>query len=1062
MSRFFIRRPIVAIVIAILTVLVGIVAMLTLPTSQYPDIVPAEIMVQATYPGADAKTLAQAVATPVEQQMNGVDNMLYMSSVSANNGQATLYVDFDVKTNADTDQVLSQLRVGQAQAQLPAQVNTAGIVVQKSLTSPLMVLTLSSPDKRYDVNFLTNYAIINLQDELTRIPGVARIQVFGGEYALRVWVRPDQLAKLGVTAAEVINAIQVQNNVNPAGKIGGEPVPLGQQFTYTVRTQGRLVTPDEFGNIVIRANPDGSVLNLKDVARIELGTQTYDLTARYNNLPAAALAVYQLPGSNAVATAAAVTKRLQQLSKTFPTGMQYAIPLDTTKAVTAGIHEIVVTLGLALLLVIVVVFVFLQGWRATLIPLLAVPVSLIGTFIAFPLLGFSINTLSLFGLVLAIGLVVDDAIIVVEAAEHHIDLGLSPRDASVKAMEEVGGPVIAIALVLAAVFIPTAAIPGITGRLYQQFAITIAISVLISAFNALTLSPALTALLLRPKSHEPGGNHLERFFAWFNRFFGRTTEKYVSISGVLIRKSGLAMIGLLAIALLAVLVGGRLPTGFLPQEDQGYLYAAIQLPDAASLQRTDAAAQRVTDALLHTPGVQSVVGVDGFSLLTLTESTNTGFFFVTLKPWDQRKLRSEQIQAIQTSMQQKLAGISQGLAFAFPPPAIPGIGTAGGVTMILQDRSGNDDPAFLTKNVYAFLGSASKRPEIAAAIPSYLPAVPQLYAEVDRDKVLQQQVDLNSVYTTMQTFMGGYLVNYFNRFGRQWQTYVEAEGDTRTNIRNIGEFYVRSANGSQVPLGSLTQVKQITGPEFIQRFNEYNSAQINITAAPGYSSGQVRAALEDVFHHSMPLGMGFAYQGMSFQEQRAEQGVPAWMVFGLSILIVFLILAALYESWTLPFSVLLSTPVAILGAYLALACRSFENDIFATIGLIMLIGLSAKNAILIVEFAVTNYEKGLSISESALGAARLRFRPIIMTALAFIFGCLPLWTASGSGAASRRILGTVVIGGMTLASVVGILMVPATFAVVEYLSHRFTSEGKDLTMDSIQLPDSDPDLTANA
>jgi HAE1 family hydrophobic/amphiphilic exporter-1 len=1057
MSQFFIRRPIVAIVIAILTVIVGVVAMLTLPTSQYPDIVPPEIMVQATYPGADAKTLAQAVATPVEQQMTGVDNMLYMSSVSANNGQATIYVDFDVKTNADTDQVLSQLRVAQAQAQLPAQVNAAGVVVQKSLSSPLMVLTLSSPDKRYNVNFLTNYAIINLQDELTRIPGVARIQVFGGQYALRVWLRPEQLAKLGVTATDIINAIQVQNNVNPAGKIGGEPVPLGQQFTYTVRTQGRLVTPEEFGTIVIRSNPDGSVLHLRDVARIELGTQTYDLTSRYNNSPAAAMSVYQLPGSNAVATAAAVTKRLQELSGSFPAGMRYDIPLDTTKAVTAGIHEIVVTLGLALLLVILVVFLFLQGWRATLIPLLAVPVSLIGTFTAFPLLGFSINTLSLFGLVLAIGLVVDDAIIVVEAVEHHIGQGLCPRDATFRAMEEVGSPVIAIALILAAVFIPTAAIPGITGRLYQQFAITIAISVLISAFNALTLSPALASLLLKPKTQESRPNPMTRFFAWFNRVFGRTTEKYASASAVLIHKSGFAMIGLVLVALLAVFIGGRLPTGFLPQEDQGYLYASVQLPDASSLQRTDAAAQRVTDALMKTPGIQSVVGVDGFSLLTLSESTNTGFFFVTLKPWDERKSRSEQIETIQASMQPKLAGISEGLAFAFPPPTIPGIGTAGGVTMILQDRSGNDDPAFLTSNVRAFLGAVAKRPEIAAAIPSYLPSVPQIYAEVDRDRAAQQQVDLGSIYTTMQTFMGGYLVNYFNRFGRQWQTYVEAEGDSRADIANIGQFYVQSSNGSQVPLDSLTHVRQINGPEFIQRFNEYNGAQININGRPGYSSGQIRAALEDVFRESMPSGMGFSYQGMSFQEQRAAEGVPAWVVFGLSILIVFLILAALYESWTLPFSVLLSTPVAILGAYLALTLRSFENDIFATIGLIMLIGLSAKNAILIVQFAVVNYERGLSIAESAVEAARLRFRPIIMTALAFIFGCLPLWTATGSGAVSRRILGTVVVGGMTLASVLGILMVPVTFAVVEYLSHRFEAGGKTLTMDSTQVTHGGPE-----
>jgi HAE1 family hydrophobic/amphiphilic exporter-1 len=1047
MSKFFIRRPIVAIVIAILTVIIGVISMLTLPTAQFPDIVPPEIMVQATYPGADAKTLTQAVATPIEQQVNGVDHMIYMDSVSANNGQATVYVDFDLKTNPDTDQVLTQIRVTQAQSQLPPEVNTAGLVVQKSLTSPLMLIALSSPDGSHDVNFLTNYAIINVQDELTRLPGVARIQVFGGQYAIRVWVKPDQLAKLGVTATDVINAVQVQNNVNPAGQIGGEPVPNGQQFTFTVRTQGRLVTPEEFGNIVIRANPDGSVLHLRDVARIELGTQTYDLTARYNNAPAGVMAVYSLPGSNAVQTAAAVTNRVRELSANFPPGMRYEIPLDTTKAVTAGIHEIVITLLLALLLVILVVFVFLQGWRATLIPLMAVPVSLIGTFIVFPFLGFSVNTLSLFGLVLAIGLVVDDAIIVVEAVEHHIDQGLSPRDAAVRAMEEVGGPVVAIALVLAAVFIPTAAIPGITGRLYQQFAITIAISVVISAFNALTLSPALAALLLKPKSGEHRRGPLGKFFAWFNRVFERTTEDYVSTASVLIHKSGFAMIALVVAAALAFLIGAHLPGGFLPQEDNGYLFVVLQLPDASSLQRTDAAAQRVTKALLQTQGIQGVIGADGFNLLTQTESTNTAFFFVTLKPWDMRKSREEQIQAIQETVQKKLAGVSEGLAFSFPPPAILGVGTSGGVTMILQDRSGNDDPSFLAKNVYAFLGAVSKRPEIAAAFPSYLPAVPQLYAEVDREKAVQQQVDLSSIYTTMQTFMGGYLVNYFNRFGRQWQTFVEAEGDTRTNIQDINQFYVRSANGSQVPLGSLVHVKQITGPEFILRFNEYNGAQLNITGAPGYSSGQVRAALEDVFHQTMPAGMGFSYEGMSFQEQRAAEGVPSWMIFGLSLLIVFLILAALYESWSLPFSILMSTPMAVFGAFAFLWLRRWltglflpaysvliENDVYSQIGLVMLIGLAAKNSILVVAFAKANYEKGMPLVESALDAARVRYRPLMMTSIAFILGCVPLWTASGAGAIARQVMGTAVIGGMVVETFVGRYLVPAIFIVVERLS----------------------------
>lgn len=1048
MSKFFIRRPIVAIVIAILTVIVGLVSMLSLPISQYPDIVPPEVQVQATYPGADARTLVQAVATPLEQQINGVDNAIYMYSENANNGQATVYVDFDVKTNPDTDQVLTQLRVSQAASQLPTQVNTAGVVVQKAQTSPLMIVSVSSPTGKYGADFLTNYAIINLQDELTRVKGVGRVQVFGGQYALRVWVDPDKLAQLGVTATEVIAALNTQNNVNPAGQIGGEPVPNGQQYTYTVRTQGRLVTPEEFGNIILRANPDGSVLHLRDVARVELGTQVYNLTARYNKAPAGVMGIYQLPGSNAVQTAQAVRQRLDELSQRFPSGLKYEIPLDTTKAVSAGIHEIIVTLVIALVLVILVVYIFLQGWRATLIPLMAVPVSLIGTFVLFPLLGFSVNTLSLFGLVLAIGLVVDDAIIVVEAVEHHIDEGMAPREATERAMEEVGGPVVAIAIILAAVFIPTAFIPGITGRLYQQFAVTIAISVLISAFNALTLSPALSALLLKPRDKNRKRGLLQRFFDGFNRFFGRTTDAYVKTSGVLVHKSGFTMLALAAVAVVAFLLGARLPTGFIPTEDQGYLFAALQLPDASSLQRTDAAAQKVSDALLQTPGIQGVIAVNGFSLLTLTQSTNTAFFFVSLSPWESRKSRAEQLEGIQGSLQKKLGGISDGLAFTFPPPAIPGIGTSGGVQMVLEDRSGTDDPMFLTKNVYAFLGAAAKRPEIAAAVPAYLPAVPQLYADVDREKASQQQVDLNNIYTTMSTFMGGYLVNYFNRFGRQWQTYVEAEGGSRTKIDNINRFYVRSANGSQVPLSSLVHVKQIAGPEFITRFNEYSAAQMNITGAPGYSSGQVRAALEDVFKQTMPAGMGFDYQGMSFQEQKAAQGVPAWAVFGLSLLFVFLILAALYESWTLPFSVLLSTPVAILGAYIALSARAFENDIFATIGLIMLIGLSAKNAILIVEFAVENYKGGQTIAEAALNAARLRFRPIIMTALAFIFGCLPLWTASGAGASSRRILGTVVVGGMLLATVLGILFIPVTFAVVEYLSHRFARGGKGTTMDS--------------
>jgi HAE1 family hydrophobic/amphiphilic exporter-1 len=1051
MSKFFIRRPIVAMVISIVMVIVGVVSMLSLPTSQFPNIAPPEILVQATFPGAAAKTLEQSVATPIEQQMNGVDNMDYMWSTNASNGQTQLNVDFDVKTDPNIDQVLSQLRVSQAQSQLPSEVNTAGVTVQKSQLAPMMLIAVYSPTGTYDGTFLANYGYINLSDELTRVPGVARVQIFGaGQYAMRAWVKPDKLAKLGITVPEITQALQVQNNVNPAGQIGGEPIPHGQEFAYTVLTEGRLTTGEEFGEIILRANQDGSMVRLKDVARIELGAQTYNLIGRYNGRPATILALYQLPGSNAVETAKNVRARMAELALQFPQDMAYSVALDTTKAVTVGIQEIVLTLFEALALVVLVVYIFLQGWRATLIPLLAVPVSLIGTFAVFPLLGFSINTLSLFGLVLAIGLVVDDAIVVVEAVEHHMEHGLSPHDASYKAMEQVSSPVIAIALILAAVFIPTAFIPGITGRLYQQFAVTIAISVIFSAFNALTLSPALCALLLKPKKESRGP--LGRFFAWFNRVFGRATNGYVRGSGLLIRKSGFALVFLLLVAVGAVLLGKRIPTSFLPIEDQGYAYAAMQLPDAASLERSGDAAAKVERALMHVPGVGGVTSVVGVNIFNITQNTYSTVFFITLKDWQERTKPDEQYTAILANLNRTMRGVQEGIGFAFPPPSIPGIGTSGGVTMILEDRSGSKDLSFLTQNLNQYMAACKERPEIAAVVPTYLPNVPQLHVDVDRAKVQQQQVSLSDVYATMQTFMGGQLVNYFNRFGRQWQTYVEAEGEYRTNIDNIGQFYVRSANGGQVPLSAVTTVRRTTGPEFTMRFNEYQGAQLNISGAPGYSSGQVMAALEQVFKETMPLGMGYDYSGMSFQEKKAVQGVPPAVIFGLSLLFVFLILAAQYESWSLPFSVLLTTPVAVLGAYLALKLRGLENDVFAQIGLVMLIGLSAKNAILIVEFARSEYAQGKSIYDAALGAARLRFRPIIMTAFAFIFGCVPLWVATGAGGVSRQILGTVVIGGMLSATLIAVFLIPVTFSAVERVMHRLSKGGR-VTLDSSHAPE---------
>src|SRR5882762_5420603 len=1048
MSKFFINRPIVAMVISIVLVIVGAITILSLPIAQFPNIAPPEIQVLATYVGADAQTLEQAVATPIEQQMSGVDNMNYMYSLNATgNSNTTLIVNFDIKTDPNTDLILTQARETQAASQLPADVNNYGVTVQKSVTSPLMLVSLYSPHGTYDAKFLANYAYINLRDPITRSQGIGNVQIFGaGQYAMRLWVKPDQLAKLGITVPEIVSAIQAQNTVNPAGKAGGEPAPKGQEFTYSVLAQGRLVSPEEFGLIVLRETPDGGIVRVRDVARIELGSQDYSVAGRLNGKPSAIVATYQLPGSNAVDAAAGVNKLMAQMKQRFPEDMDYAIALDTTRAVTQGMKEIVITLLIALTLVILVVYLFLQGWRATLIPLLAVPVSLVGTFVFFPLFGFSINTLSLFGLVLAIGLVVDDAIVVVEAVERHIEDGLSPKAAAIKAMEEISGPVIGIALVLSAVFVPTAFIPGITGRLYQQFAVTIAFSVILSAFNALTLSPALAALLLRPKTST--GGPLRGFFAWFNRVFANATEWYVQLCGFLIRKGAIAVILLAAFAIGAGWFGNKVPTSFLPDEDQGYLYVNLQLPTAASLQRTDEVAAKIESALAKTPGIEHTTSVIGFSLLSFVRTSYNAFFFVTLKPWDERKSRSEQLQAIKQRINGELSSLPEGVAFSFSPPAIPGVGTSGGFTFVLEDRAGMD-LKFLSSNLDTFLSEARKRPEIAGLSTTSLASVPQLYANVDRAKVIKQGVAVKDVYQTLQTFMGGLFINYFNRFGRQWQVYVEAEGDYRTRPENVGQFYVRNDKGGMVPLASITRFEPRDGPEFTMRFNEYRAAQINGAAAPGYSAEQAMKALEDVFRKTMPRQMGFDYLGMSFQEKKAREGVPAAAIFGFSLLFVFLILAGLYESWSLPFSVLLSTPVAIFGAFFILWLRrtllsvflpsymvQIESDVYSQIGLVMLIGLAAKNAILIVEFAKDEYERGKPLVDAALEGARLRLRPILMTSFAFILGCVPLWTATGAGSVARQIMGTTVIGGMMAGTCIAIFIIPALFVLVERLAKR--------------------------
>ena len=938
------------------------------------------------------------------------------------------------------------MRQEQAQSQLPKSVRRYGITNPKSLSSPLMLVTLYSPKGTYDATFLANYAYININDPLTRTPGVGQVQVFGaGQYAMRIWMKPDQLAKLEITATDIWHALNVQNKVNPVGQIGAEPVPKGQEFTYTLKAQGRMITEEEFGNIIVRAKPDGSIVRIKDVAKVELGSQMYNIIGRMNGAPAAILAIYQLPGSNAIDAAKGVKKLLEDMKKRFPQDLDYKVSLDTTLAVTEGIKEIVTTLWEAVLLVIFVVFIFLQGWRATLIPLVAVPVSLIGTFAVFPLLGFSINTLSLFGLVLAIGLVVDDAIVVVEAVEHHIEEGMSPRDATIKAMDEVSGPVVAIALILAAVFVPTAFIPGITGRLYQQFAVTIAVSMLLSAFNALSLSPALAAMLLRPKEKTKGV--LGTFFGGFNRLFARATDGYVGICAFLIKKAKRSLLFLLVVGIGVVLFGAKLPSGFLPEEDQGYFYLDVQLPDASSLQRLDATCKKIEDILKNTPGVQVFNTIVGYSTLSQVNTTYNAYFSVTLKPWHERKKKEERYSAIMAHVNQELSKIPSAQTFAFSPPAIPGIGTSGGITFMLEDRAGKGID-FLAENLRRFLDEARKRPEFASINTSFSSNVPQIYANIDKSKVLKQGVNLGDVYQTLQAFMGGPFVNYFNRFGRQWQVYALADGDYRTKAENIKQFYVRNNSGQMVPLNTLVTIEQTSGPEFTLRYNEYRAAQINVIQARDYSSQQAMSALEDVFHKTMPTEMGFDYMGMSYQQKVAVEGISPTVIFGLSLLFVFLILAAQYESWSLPFSVLLGTPIAVMGAFLGLLIRGFENNVYAQIGLVMLIGLAAKNAILIVEFAKTKFEEGDPIVKAALDGARLRLRPILMTAFAFILGTVPLAIASGSGAISRQILGTVVIGGMLAATLIAIFLIPVTFYVVEKFVHK---ESKDIKV-PLEIP----------
>ncbi|WP_396139764.1 efflux RND transporter permease subunit [Flavobacterium sp.] len=1044
MGEFFVRRPIVAIVISIIIVILGLLALQETPISQYPDINPPVVKITTRFTGANALNVEQAVATPIEQKVNGVENMLYMKSTNTSDGACTIEVTFEVGTDLDNANMLTQNRQNQAAPFMPSSVKQQGVVVKKSLSFPMMLFTITSTNPKFDAKFLNNYASINIVDQLGRIKGVGEVSLFGGsDYSMRIWLKPDIMSKLGVTVDEVKNALNAQNMISPGGKFGSEPAPLGTDFTYGVSLQDRLVTEKEFGSIVVRSNEDGAQVLLSDISRIELGSENYSSSARRNSLPTAVIALYQMPGSNALEVAEAAKKTMKEIAEKFPKDIESQESLDTTLAITAGVEDIIHTLFEAVILVILVVFIFLQNWRATLIPLITVPISLIGTIAVFPLLGFSINTLSLLGLVLAIGIVVDDAIVVVEAVIHHIEKGKTPREATIQAMKEVSGPVIAIALILIAVFVPVAMTPGITGRFYQQFAITIAVSVAFSAFSALSLSPALCAMLLKPtKPVEEQTGWLAKFFAGFNRIFEKVTGGYLKGATFFAKKS-IRIIALLAIVLLAVtLLGKKIPMGFIPEEDQGYVLVNISLPPASSLQRTDEISKQVDQLLSKEESILSYTTINGFSMLTGSYQTNSAFVFISLKPWEER---SETAKQIIEKLNKKLSTkITTATAFAFGPPAIQGLGASAGFSLILQDRGGNS-AQYLYEQTQAFIAAAKKRPEIGRIYTTYNAGTPQIKLEIDNNKAMKLGVPVSKITEALGAILGGTYINDFNRFGRQYKVFLQGEAVDRVKPENLNLIYVKNANGDMLPLSTVVTATKVTGPEFTNRLNLFRSAEIGGGPAKGYSFIQAQDALEEVAKETLPSDMSYDFINLSYQIKHSPGSST---VFLMALIFVFLILAAQYESWKLPFSVLLGAPFAVFGAFLGLflagiGSDAYVNNVFAQIGLVLLIGLVAKNAILIVEFAKEEYDKGVPIFEAAMVAAKLRFRPILMTAFAFILGVVPLLTATGAGSQARIVMGMVVFSGMLVATILGVLIVPGLYIMIE----KTGSKKKELTED---------------
>lgn len=1046
----FIKRPVTAIVISIVIVLVGLIAMTNLPIAQYPDITPPTVTISGNFTGADAQTVEQTTTTAIETQVNGTPGMTYMSSNSTSSGQSSINVNFEIGTDVNNAALDVQNRVSVAQPSLPDAVKRLGLTVRKRNPSIMVALALFSPNGTHDATFIGNYANIYVKDALQRVKGVGDIISRADEFGMRIWLSPEKLANLGMTTSDIVGALTEQNLQVAAGTIGGNPQPNVQSFEYSVLTNSRINTKEQFENIIVRTVPStGTVVYLKDVARVELGKFDYGTNAYVNGKPAAFVLIYQAPGANTLSTFEGINKTLAELKKSFPKDIDYVMPLETVTVVKVSMNEVLHTLIEALLLVIFVVFLFLQNWRATLIPVLAIPVSLIGTFIFFIPFGFTINTLTLFAFVLAIGIVVDDAIVVVEAVQHFIDHEkISPKEATKKAMQDISGPVIAIALILAAVFVPVGFIPGIVGRLYQQFAITIAVSVIISAFVALSLTPALCSTMLRPsKDAEAKKNILEKFFAWFNKGFGRINSSYTRGVGKWIRATPAVLIMLICLFVGLFFLFQNKPSGFIPSEDEGRLFVTYELPEASSTNRSKEMLLEVQKRIIEIPGVKTVGGLAGLNIISFSNKSNVGTIFVLLKPWDDRKTAELQVKGIIAEIQKRTTSIKEARILAIAPPAIPGLGATSGFTFELQQTTSTDDIRQFEAVSKKFLGELNQRPEIAMAYSFFTTKTPSYQVDVDKEKAKMLGVSVADVYSTMSTLLGSSYVNDFNLYGRNFRVVAQGDSTYRSSISELNKYYVRNSQGGMIPLGSLVTTKVTEAPSLISHYNIYRSIEINGSPKPGFSSGQAIEALKEVAGKTLPAGYSYEFSGLSREEVKA--GSSTVTIFAISLVFVFLFLAALYESWSVPFSVLFAVPIGAFGSILTLTfLPNLTNNVYAQIGLITLIGLAAKNAILIVEFAKERVDRGIDITAATLQAVQLRLRPIVMTSLAFILGVLPLAFASGAAAESRKTIGWTVFGGMLSATTLAIFVVPVLFVLITKISYgrklkRLGKERKD-------------------